>query len=194
MKELITATSGNKEIMYWGRNDNNQNMNYNDSDRNEGEVNQRKIKVDLPNTPVDSYIHNHFNNGQGTYSVFSGGDLFVLYKLAENNKINNLDDFVMIVTTPHGTLYALTIHNKTQFKKLVPILSVDEQFIEFKYRKSGNLISPSISNDLNEKRLVQLFKDQNMGLTLHRGNMNDLNKWTKLSSDNNDNLKEDNCN
>ena len=46
----------------------------------------------LPNTKVDSFIHNHFNNGNGTLSVFSGSDLYSLYELYINDKIKDLAD------------------------------------------------------------------------------------------------------
>ncbi|WP_283637548.1 hypothetical protein [Aquaticitalea lipolytica] len=157
----------------------------------------------LPNTKVDSFIHNHFNNGNGTLSVFSGSDLYSLYELYINDKIKDLSKFVMVVTTPGNnisstdddTLYAITINNGTEFAAFGEKYLTDPNIVDIiLYNNKRNYISSNISNELNEERFVRMLQKNNSGMSVYRGDRTNLNSWTKLSIRNNYTLKEVNCN
>ena len=47
---------------------------------------------------------------------------------------------------------------------------------------------------LNLERLAKLLKEKMLGMTLYRGDPNDLSNWTRLKIRNNGTLKENNCN
>jgi len=193
MQELIDNTTGNTERGYWGRNNTDGEMEYDTSDRFEGVPGVREITLNLPTSPIDSYIHNHFNNGLGSFSIFSGGDLFTLFTLFDNGFISDVDNFVMVVATPHNTVYAITISDADDFQNFGNLFLGNIDTIENMYVFPFG-IDPNISNELNEFRLTRLLENQKLGLRLYRGDTNDLNNWTRLKLRSNGELKENNCN
>ncbi len=200
MQELITNTTGNTEIGYWGRTDSNGKTTYAAGDKFQSQPNVREIRPTPPTSPINSFIHNHFNNGAGSLQVFSPGDLYTVYNMYVNGLIADLDNFVMVIATPGNsvsdpnddTVYAITVSNTTEFINLANILAVTPHLINRSYGAMG--INQSISTSLNEERLARLFKESKIGLTLYRGDKNNLNNWTRLKIKNNDQLKENKCN
>lgn len=201
MQELVANNSGNTEIGYYGRNNNNGDMNYPNDDENrfESEVGKREIIIPTPQDLIDSYIHNHFNNGEGALSVFSPGDLFTLYTLLSLGRIADADDFVMVMTSPgisnspdDDTLYAITISSVSDFLEngANSLISLDlaENLLYFAGLRSG--VAPIIA----EKRLVSIINDNDLGLKLFRGNKDDLTEWTEIRRRNNGEFRERNCN
>ena len=78
--------------------------------------------VQIPPNPTSKYVamaHNHDingNAGNGTYSIFSSGDLgLIALSDVVYNKID-MDKFVSFLVTSKGTRYAFTISNKTKFR------------------------------------------------------------------------------
>lgn len=201
MQELIENTTGNTEIVYYGRiNNSNGHTTYDGSDRYES--NPDIVGVDIPNptSSVDSYIHNHFNNGTGCLSVFSGSDLYSVYQLYINEKINDLKSFTLVVTSPGNslssdeddTVYAITIDNETDFIEFGAFYLSDYLLADAFFANNG--IKPFISNNLNEERLSRLLKEKNIGMKLFRGNKDNLNDWTEIKIRNNNSLIEKPCN
>ncbi|WP_283637546.1 hypothetical protein [Aquaticitalea lipolytica] len=184
MQELIANTVNNTEIFYYGRHLNNGNMDYSANDRYEGQPNFVGVDVPLPNTKVDSFIHNHFNNGNGTLSVFSGSDLYSLYELYINDKIKDLSKFVMVVTTPGNnisstdddTVYAITINNSLEFATFGTKFLTDPLIVDvLLYNDRDNKIDKNISNELNEERFVRMLQKNSSGMSVYRGNRTNLN-------------------
>ncbi|MFC4636369.1 hypothetical protein ACFO3O_20855 [Dokdonia ponticola] len=199
MQELIANNSGNTEIAYYGRNDDNDNMNYSDMDRFESQEGKKEINAPTPQDPVDSYIHNHFNDGNGTLSIFSPGDFYALYTLYSQGRIANTSDFVMVMTSPgisnspdDDTLYAITFSSENDFAETGSFLLSNLDITENIFRKSGLLAN--VDPEIAERQMTQIFKDNNLGLTLFRGNVNDLNDWTRVRRKNNNDFSESNCN
>ncbi len=202
MQELLAQTTNNTEVGYWGI-VTDDSMLYHDNYRFEGKPGVVGVDTFLPPAPVDSFIHNHFNNGNGTLSVFSGSDLYTVYQLFINGYINDLDDFVMVVATPgdnvnspdDDTVYAITINSETDFAAFGSVfLNQAEAVDRIIYGTPEEPIHHNISSALNEERLARAFKNNNTGMTLYRGDRNDLNNWTRLKIKNDNTLKEDNCN
>ena len=174
MQELIANNSGNTEIAYYGRNDNNDDMNYADDDRFESNEGEQEIVTSTPQDPIDSYIHNHFNNGHGTSSIFSPGDLFTLYTLYSQGRITNVNDFVMIVTSPSNsnspdddTVYAITISSENDFAEASSLLLSNLYFAENMFNKAG--LKANVDPVIAERQMTQIIKDNEMGLNLFRG-------------------------
>lgn len=203
MQELIANTTGNTEILYYGKTYDNGNTIYNDQERYEGQPDVVGVDAPFPSSKIDSFIHNHFNNGNGTLSVFSGSDLYSLYQLYINNKIDDLSKFIMVVTTPGNniasteddTVYAMTIANGTEFaafgaKYLVDPIIVDNLL----YDSQDNRIDKNISNSINEERFTRMLQSNNSGLNIYRGDRDDLSSWTQLRIKSDNSLKENNCN
>tara|TARA_R110002124_G_scaffold86007_1_gene222812 strand:+ start:193 stop:1710 length:1518 start_codon:yes stop_codon:yes gene_type:complete len=200
MQELRTATTGNKEIQYYGIRDNDGNMNYADEDRVEGDETYEGVHA-IPdhviNNPVDSAIHNHF---LGALPVFSPGDLYSLYHLYDNNLIVDTSTFIMYVTTTGNsnsttdddTLYAITISDTTQFQVNGALFLSDEDAIGSFYYHKG--INPNISTSLNEQRFLELIKERNLGLTLYKGDKDNFSNWSQLKLKNDNSIKSTNCN
>ena len=71
------------------------------------------IKINL--NPPQKYVmlahtHDaHGDDGTGTFSIFSSGDMAVISNLIQKNKIDT-DNFVFYVFTADGTRYAMTIN------------------------------------------------------------------------------------
>ncbi|TXD80794.1 hypothetical protein ESY86_19985 [Subsaximicrobium wynnwilliamsii] len=201
MQELINNTTGNTEIAYFGSTDDNDDTTF--PDRVESQPDQRGVNVSISsNVPVDVFIHNHFNNGLGSLSVFSGSDLYTLYQLYTNGNISDVDEYVMVVATPGSnasstdddTVYAITINDLNSFAEFGSKFLIDDFLIDALYQNIGNKIDTNISINLNEERFAKLLKDFSSGLTLHRGDRNDLTSWTKLKVKNDNTIKESNCN
>jgi len=200
MQELINNTSGNTEIGYFGSTDSNGDTTL--PVRVESPENVRGFDTTIYSTEqVDVFMHNHFNNGQGSLYVFSGSDLYTLYQLYLNGNITDTNNFVMLVATPGGsgvndeeTLYAITIKNETSFVTFGANFLHDFFLIDNLYNNDTNLISPNISNDLNEERFAKLLKTFNSGLTVFKGDKDNLSSWSKLKVKNNNTLIEKNCN
>lgn len=198
MQELRTATTGNTEILYYGNIGNDGNMDYSSGDRIESDnPGEHGIPNHTISNPTDSFIHNHF---QGGLPVFSPGDLYSLWTLYDNNLINNADTFVMYLTTTGNsnsttnddTLYALTISDINDFLENGAIFLNNETSIDTFFYEKG--ISTNISADLNEKRLLEIIKDLDLGLNLYRGDIDDFTNWSQLKLKNDKTIKEKNCN
>ncbi|MFC4634787.1 hypothetical protein ACFO3O_12770 [Dokdonia ponticola] len=205
MEELIANNSGNTEIVFFGETSDDDNTNYPDEDRFESNPNELGIELTPPNSGTDSYIHNHFNltNPNGNVfralPVFSGSDLYTIFNLNNNGLINDLNSFVAVVTTPgltndpnDDTIYALTISNSNDFIDVSGSLGITPVIIDQDIALKG--INRNISSNLNELRLAELFKERNYGMTLFRGNVNDLTDWTRIKIKNNGDRVEKNCN
>ena len=198
MQELRTATTGDKEILYYGIRDNNGNMNYADEDRVEGLPNKHHIPEHTINNPVDSAMHNHFF---GALPVPSSGDLFSLYELYIHNTIVDTSTFIMFVTTTGNsnattdddTLYALTISDITQFQVNGAQFLSNEDFTSQLFSEWYG-INPNISASLNEERFLRLIKEKNLGLTLYKGDKDNFSNWSQIKLKNDNSIKSTNCN
>ena len=207
MAELIANNSGNTEIGYWGYKNDQDQVNYpnNDIDRFESNPNVMHLDPSTPQDPIDSYIHNHFNgvwpNGtpRKTLPVPSGADLSTLYNLNRTGRIKKLNEFVMVMTAPgdtsspdDDTVYAITISNTVQFNTLTPVLGESPEIIDLNFAEYE--VNNEYSSALNEKNLANLLKDKNYGLTLYRGDKNNLSSWTRLKPKTDGSIRETNCN
>ncbi len=207
MAELIANNSGNTEIGYWGYKNDQDQVNYpnNDIDRFESNPNVMHLDPSTPQDAIDSYIHNHFNgvwpNGtpRKTLPVPSGADLSTLYNLNRTGRIKKLNEFVMVMTAPgdtsspdDDTVYAITISNTVQFNTLTPVLGESPEIIDLNFAEYE--VNNEYSSALNEKNLANLLKDKNYGLTLYRGDKNNLSSWTRLKPKTDGSIRETNCN
>ncbi|MBL7559035.1 hypothetical protein JAO71_04390 [Olleya sp. YSTF-M6] len=200
MQELINNTSGNTEITYFGNTDENGTTSL--PIRVESEEGVRGIDIGVNSTEqIDVFMHNHFNNGQGSLSVFSGSDLFTLYQLYLNGNITDVDNYVMLVATPGGsgandeeTVYAITINNESSFSQFGANFLHEYNLIDLIYDSKGNKISPNISNSLNEERFTKLLNTFNSGLTIFKGDKDDLSNWSKLKVTQSNNITNKDCN
>ena len=205
IQELFNSTTSNTEVSYYGETSSNTTTFPNDANHRFESTpsNGASINMPLPTTAINSVIHNHFNDGSGCFSIFSPEDLSSFFKLFSNvnniNYIDNLDNFTAEVVTPgptsspnDDTIYAITISSAADFTAVADLYSSNTQLIEEEYKIAG--ISPVIGNNLNEKRLAVLFKELKMGMTLYKGDKNNLNSWTRIKAKNNGDIKEKNCN
>ncbi|WP_405203359.1 hypothetical protein [Dokdonia sp. LLG6352-1] len=202
IQELIDNNTGNTEIAYWGNNDNNGVTNFSDDDRFESIEGQNGIQnPPIPQDPIESFIHNHFNNGtNGVIPVFSPADLGTLYNLMINGRISDTDDFTMVMTSPgqsisdpsDDTLYAITITNSEDFLNFGASVFSNIDFTDAYFYGKG--LRQNADTAAIERQMLEIFKENDIGLRMHRGDTNDLSSWTRLKIKNNGDLSERDCN
>ena len=121
-----------------------------------------------------------------------------LSKLYTNGLISDIDNFVMVVVTPGNntqseeddTLYAITITNESDFDAFGDkYLDAPEIVDRFIYDDSQLPINRFMASSLNEERLVKALNMEESGMTIYRGDTNDLNNWTRLKARNNGTYK-----
>jgi hypothetical protein len=185
-------------------------MNYDNADRFESQPNVMQLSPPLPSQSIDSYVHNHSfttsvdSNGQTItnkpFATFSPADFYTLYLLFDNNLITDPGKFVMVVTSPgqsinnldDDTVYAVTINNPNDFTTFGALYLWNLDVAENVFFNQE--IKPNLSTSLQEKNLARLLKNHNLGMTLYRGNRNDLSNWTRIKIKNNGDVQENNCN
>ena len=91
------------------------------ADNTTAEFDGANAKIDIPLNPAEKYlalahIHDPVGNGNGTYSVFSFGDINWIGVVDVVNSKANLDKFVSFLATADGTFYAITISDKAKFR------------------------------------------------------------------------------
>jgi hypothetical protein len=210
MQELINNVNGNTEIGYWGRNDSNNNAVFDTNDRFQSQPNQMQLSPALPSQSIDSYIHNHSfttsidANGQTIshkpFATFSPADFYTLFLLFSNNLVTDPDNFVMVMSSPgqsinnpdDDTVYAVTINNPNDFTTFGALYLWDLDVAENFFSRVG--LNPASATTMQEKKLAEILKDNNLGMTLYRGNRNDLSNWTRIKIKNNGDVQENNCN
>ncbi|MGY0393552.1 hypothetical protein ACW5R3_13470 [Bizionia sp. KMM 8389] len=165
MQDLIANVTGNTEIAYYGETNSNDVTSFpNDSNHRFESLPNAGAVVDfpLPVSVINAIIQNHFNDGTGSYSIFSPQDLASFFSLYSNSTgsslIQDLDNFVAIVLTPgetaspdDDTVYALTISSTIDFTAVADLYAISPELIKVEYE--NRKISPNISNNLNEERL-----------------------------------------
>lgn len=203
MNELKTATTGNIEISYLGITNSNGVTTFPQNLRDQGQPNSNEAPLKIPTSPINVMLHNHATLtttpivGNGSLPVQSPGDMNGIWQFYDNNYITNLDNFVSVVITPDQTVYALTINWPSDFQtngeKFLKTIEAAEAF----YHKK---ITQGKTNDLNETAFAEKLKELNIGITLYRGNFNQVQgdapftKWTRIKIKNDGTKKERNCN
>jgi hypothetical protein len=175
MNELKTATAGNKEISYRGIGAFGHADDFPNSTRAEGNPNEHTLKFDISLGTINSVIHNHF--GATSLPIFSPFDIFAIYKLYLDGRIQDLTTFTMVVITPNS-LYCIKIEDVQQFADMAVIYGITHQNMKDLYDEEK--INVAISPVFNEAKLVSLLNNQNTGLRLFRGDRDDFSKWTEL--------------
>lgn len=203
MNELKTATTGNIEISYLGVTDSSDNTTFPSAYRDQGQPNSNEAPLKIPTSPINVMLHNHATLtttpivGNGSLPVHSPGDMNGMWQFYHNGYITSLDNFVSVVITPDQTVYALTINWPSDFQtngeKFLKTLRAAEAFY-------ANKITQGKTNNLNETAFAKRLKELNMGITLYRGNFNQVQgdasftKWTKIKIKNDGTKKDTNCN
>lgn len=197
MQELINNTSGNTEILYYGIRDGNDEMDYSNQNRIESSANVHGIPGHSLNNSIDSAMHNHF---LGDLPIFSSGDLNSLWVWFDGSAIVNTNTFIMYVattglsnsTTDDDTLYALVISDVAKFQTKGALYLRDEVLLASYFYEKG--IVQNIAVDLNEKRFLEFITDKKLGLTLYKGDRDDLTNWKQLKLKNDNTIQIKDCN
>ena len=149
---------------------------------------KNSIVFDVPfGTTIDILTHVH---NTGALSIFSLEDIEQMYKVFTNN-YDSLDpgqNFVSVVVTPSGEVYALTVTDRAAFVAFyLNYLNSDGKF---KHVKNLYTSEPSAFETLNfginnllpnsnEKNFLQFLGKSKLGLKVHKANA-DLSQWNPL--------------
>jgi hypothetical protein len=180
----------------------------------EGSGTNAVANVDMPDLPsgqkYKSFAHTHPNTSDGTYSVFSFGDLRRMSMLLHNGQLE-VDKFVIFVSTYKGTHYALTISNKNKFEKFfyyfnnigegpnlpewVSSYNKAEEIDKKYFRDPNNaLIKETDTNNSNVlDKFLDFMNEADLGVSLFEVNAN-FDSFTKVEKEPNGNIKRTNCN
>ena len=171
------------------------------------------IKPNL--NPSNKYImmaHTHDvsgSTGNGTYSIFSWGDLATINRLIVEGHIKT-SEFIFYVITADGTRYALTIENSNKLSEVfyyIPENSTMGSFVDGEkmmkmdkirqqyYDSKENINAITITSDKNKdkKTFLKFIKEADLGVQLFEVDSTFQN-YTKLSLNNNDEINYENCN
>ncbi len=182
MQQLKTKTSDNKEYAaYLG--ESSSGLEGGTVSFIAGQENEKFINLPLPSGKVDGLAHSHY--GDGTLSIFSGGDIFALYQLLVNDKMNNSATFMLSVVTGAGTTYLLMIENEQQFRTFgsdtfdgvttgIGADKVLEAIFSFMNIVEGG------NSAQNEKGFLNFLRTSNAGLSLFKGDTDGFNAWNKI--------------
>lgn len=198
MEELLDNNDGETEIGYWGREDEDDNATYSNDDRFESEPGSRELNPLLPSGTIDSYIHNHFNDGNGSLPTFSPADVYTLGLLRPS--MSHQPDFVAVMTAPgdnvnsadDDTVYAIIINNTSDFSTFANTILSNLDFAESFFYEEG--LRQGASSDIVERQMVEILQENDSGLRIYRGDKNNLSSWTRIRMNNNGDLIERNCN
>jgi hypothetical protein len=198
MEEILAGTSGSTEIGYYGRKNEDGEIEYLAEDRHESDPDNVEIATDPPATAIDSDIHNHFNDGLGSLSVFSGADLYTTHQLFYYDLIENNNQYIKVLATPgdnispdDDTVYALKIKGGANFNDFGLNYLNDPLIADVYFKEKGIVANNSTAQQ--EKLLVELLNELDSGLVIYRGDKNNLNNWTQLKINNNGNFEENDC-
>lgn len=141
--------------------------------------------IDINPNPSQKYTmiaHTHDASGadgQGTYSIFSYGDLAAISNIIQHNKLD-ANEFVFYVITADGTRYALTIdcapclmelcypcggNNTTGTPVNVDKLLDRDQWQKQYYNKSNGIHAQS-DKENDKKVFLNFIKEVNLGVSL----------------------------
>ena len=191
-KDKITELKGklnlNYETGYYFNGAGNNSSNYTAIN---GQLNGGSILFNVT-TPIDGFLHTHYN---GLFTTFSVADLQAIYNLYTNNLINNINSFSATVTTSYGT-YTLLVDNINLFStfgqnNLTSINNIQE--LEGGYDGAFNTFQ-FLGNSAGEARELAFLKIiESSGLKFFKanGNLSDF-QGKKLSSGGL-NQENDNC-
>ncbi|WP_407498219.1 hypothetical protein [Elizabethkingia anophelis] len=159
----------------------------------QGSPGAASIQINV-SSPIDGYIHSHY---QGLLSIFSVSDIFAIAQLYKNNMIKNLDTFTIGVVTASGTQYLMVIDNTSKFTNFASNLfsgnNIDPIAINaYETIYAGFGISTNNTPDANEKAFLSYLALNDTGLSILKGS-SDMQTWSKLSKDSNGNVVPNKC-
>ncbi|MEJ7823031.1 MAG: hypothetical protein WKF85_11960 [Chitinophagaceae bacterium] len=139
---------------------------------------------------VDGFIHNHYT---GLLSVFSPDDIYAMAVAYTSDKMVNPLTFSIGVVTANGTQYLLMIDDFTKFQQYANNIVTNSTLILYSFIFGSVYgISPTNSNDDNEKLFLQYLQTTNSGLKFFKGN-NDFTQWQPKKADDNGNVVNNPC-
>lgn len=187
---LKNTVSGNKEYGYLLNETSNGNIDYVSVS---GLENEAIINVNV-DSPIDGFLHSHYN---GLLSIYSPDDILSLVKLYSLGLIKDTNKFLMGLVTGNNQ-YFLTIDNPAKFTNFSN-LYITNRDLDVTAQNALNLIYGSLYN-INEtnnasenlKNFLNFLNANNTGLGLVEGDSNSEN-WKKLSVDKNGKIIKEDC-
>ncbi|MBF0596424.1 hypothetical protein [Faecalibacter rhinopitheci] len=145
-------------------------------------------------SPIDGFLHSHYN---GLLSIYSPDDILSLVKLYSLGLIKDTNKFLMGLVTGNNQ-YFLTIDNPAKFTNFSN-LYITNRDLDVTAQNALNLIYGSLYN-INEtnnasenlKNFLNFLNANNTGLGLVEGDSNSEN-WKKLSVDKNGKIIKEDC-
>lgn len=183
--ELLKDGTEQRETAYYYTNDDLNQDNELTVYTQQGNIGDPYIDLYLPANPIDVFAHYHY---ESLRSIFSGADIYALYQLLDNGKINNPGTFTFSLVTAKGTAYLLMIDNvetfraygKKTFGETTSALGA-ERTLEFILSICGVTNDGSIAN--NEIGFLNFLRTNDTGLSLFVGRYDSFNTWTKKAID-----------
>jgi hypothetical protein len=183
LQDLRDRTNANHEFAYIFTNPLSPNTIY---DTVRGPDSALSVTFD-PAIPIGGAAHNHYNDPR-KLGIFSADDIYQVYKLLVDNKIENLSIFTQSLVTD-STSYIAMITDSTAFRSFGNSVMFGGreglkrlQLLIYK----GYQIHEDSSVAKNEKNLLKAFGLFSSGLTLFRGNSN-LTQFSRIVLDANGN-------
>jgi hypothetical protein len=134
---------------------------------------------------MSSFTHTHYSDSR-SLSIFSPFDLQAMGAFYAGGHMDNPSTFNMNVITASGTAYSLAINDVSAFATFYTKTLKDPVSLEAFARLYGIFyrIDPANSVAQNEQAFLQMITQANIGLTLYKGDPNNLASWQKLSYNN----------
>jgi len=152
-----------------------------------GPIGEHSADIPMPNDPIRGIAHSHF--GPQAYSIFTPSDIFRMQQLYANGKIDPRT-FFMVLVTPHGPAYMLTID--------IPNYETHYDFPSFPWRGSFTIdsgwqrelillyfylalgIVPGVYTNQTESAFLHFLEWTNAGLNLFRSYCPNFSNWERL--------------
>lgn len=129
-----------------------------------GQENTPGIIIDASKTsPIDGYIHSHYDIGNSTLPIFSADDLLAIGMLHENSAINDIDNFSTGLYTQEGTFF-LEVTDTELYNSFYNKFSTDVTFLSLTLSIYGVVIGKNSSDVI--KNFAIMLNSTKSGLTL----------------------------
>jgi hypothetical protein len=174
MQDLKAKTSQNREYAYYYANGGTPTL----IAGNEG---QGGIDMHVAGA-IDVLAHSHY--GTSLLSIFSGGDIYSLYQLLNNDLLNNPSTFTFSLITGQGTTYLLMIEDVEKFRTygndtFGGVTSGADADNELGYIYSAMGIVQGGDAAQNEIGFLHFLRTSNTGLSLFKGSSASFSSWDR---------------